>query len=193
MHRGAPYEALFSFIMSSMDFVDPKVVVSQFHLRPGDRVGDLGSGVGHYLAPLSRVVGGSGKVFAVEIQKNLATAAADHVRKERLGNVEVIWGDLEHGNGAKLPDGTLDAALLSNTLSMAEDRQAVLRESRRLLRKGGKLLVVDWSDSYGGMGPAPAMVVSEEVARTESAEAGFTFERSFPAGTHHYGLAFRAS
>jgi ubiquinone/menaquinone biosynthesis C-methylase UbiE len=174
-----------------MDFVDPRVVVSQFHLRQGDRVGDFGTGVGHYLPPLSRLVGRDGKVFGVEIQRNLAESAADLVRKERLGNVETIWGDLEAVGGTKIKDESLDAVLFSNTLSMLEDRNTALKEASRVLRKGGKLLLIDWSDSWGGMGPAPHMLVGEALAKSLAETSGFSYERSFPAGGHHYGLAFR--
>lgn len=174
-----------------MDFVDPRIVVSQFHLRPGDRVGDLGAGVGHYLKPLSKAVGAEGKVFAVEIQRNLAEAAAVLVRTERLSNVETIWGDLEAPGGTKIKDQSLEAALFSNTLSMIENKDAALTEAKRVLRKGGKLLVIDWSDSFGGMGPSPAMVINEVDAKAHAERAGFTFERSFVAGGHHYGLSFR--
>lgn len=174
-----------------MDFVDPRIVVSQFHLRSGDRVGDLGTGVGHYLTPLSRAVGPEGKVFGVEIQRNLAEAAADLVRKERLSNVETIWGDLEALGGTKIKEGTLDMALISNTLSMLEDRHTSLLEAKRVLRAGGKLIIIDWSDSWGGMGSAPHMLVSEGAAKEFALQAGFSYERTFPAGGHHYGLAFR--
>lgn len=174
-----------------MDFVDPRVIVSQFHLRPGDRIGDLGAGVGHYLKSLSLAVGAEGKVFAVEIQRNLAEAAADLVRKERLGNVETIWGDLEAPGGTKIKEGSLEAVLLSNTLSMLENKDAALAEAKRVLRKGGKLIIIDWTDSFGGMGPSSAMVVTEADAKALAEGAGFTFERAFPAGGHHYGLALR--
>jgi ubiquinone/menaquinone biosynthesis C-methylase UbiE len=174
-----------------MDFVDPRIVVSQFHLRPGDRVGDFGTGVGHYLSPLSRAVGSEGKVFGVEIQKNLAAAAADLVRKEQLSNVETIWGDLEAPGGTKITEETLEAVLFSNTLSMIEQKEVALEEAKRTLRKGGKLLVIDWADSFGGMGPAPASVVTEAQAKEHAARVGFTFERAFAAGGHHYGLSFR--
>ncbi len=174
-----------------MDFIDPRVVVSQFHLRPGDRVGDFGTGVGHYLKPLSSAVGPEGKVFGVEIQKNLAAAAADLVRTEQLANVETVWGDLEALGGTKIKEGSLEAVLFSNTLSMIENKDVALEEAKRTLRKGGKLLIIDWADSFGGMGPSPAMVITASDAQAHAERMGFTFERSFAAGGHHYGLSFR--
>jgi ubiquinone/menaquinone biosynthesis C-methylase UbiE len=176
-----------------MQFVVPENVVTHFHLHEGDRVGDFGAGSGFFEKILSRIVGKTGKVYAFEIQKQLVERLADMARIERLDNVEVLWCDIEFPDGCKLKEGVLDAAVLSNTLFQFEDKGVALDEIRRLLRRGGKLLLLDWSESFGGMGPQMKDVVSETDARTLVEQHGFTFIQSFPAGAHHYGLAFHAA
>lgn len=175
-----------------MQFVVPEKAVTHFCLREGDKVGDFGAGSGFFEKALSRAVGSAGTVYAFEIQKQLVERIAEIARKERLGNVEVLWCDLELKGGCKLKNGVLDAGLLSNALFQLDDKATALGEIRRLLHTGGKLLVIDWSDSFGGMGPQQNDVVSEADAKALIAKHGFAFERSFPAGEHHYGLAFRA-
>ncbi len=175
-----------------MVFMVPDATATHFHVRPGERVADLGAGSGHFVKALSRLVGPSGKVYAVEIQRNLAEAISDMARKERLSNVESLWGDLEEDGGIKLADGTLDATLFSNTLSLVEDRTSALCEAKRVLRKGGKLLVIEWADGSGGLGPSLDLLIMEENMKKMGEESGFIFERNFPAGDHHYGLSFRA-
>ena len=56
---------------SGASFMDPRTVITHFHLRPGDSVADFGAGTGHYLGALSQAVSGQGKVYAFEIQKGL--------------------------------------------------------------------------------------------------------------------------
>jgi hypothetical protein len=51
--------------------------------------------------------------------------------------------------------------------------------------------VVDWEDSFGGMGPHPDCVICKQAAIDLFEAAGFILEREYPAGEHHYGLAFR--
>lgn len=172
-------------------FVNPAAVITHFHMREGDVFADFGAGPGHYIGVLSKAVGTSGRVYACEIQKALVERLGTFVQKERLGNVHPIWCDLEALGGTKLKDGLLDAGMLMNTLFQLEDKATALKEIARVIRKGGKFFVVDWSDSFGGIGPHPKQVIKEESAKALVESHGFTFERSFPAATHHYGLAFR--
>jgi ubiquinone/menaquinone biosynthesis C-methylase UbiE len=172
-------------------FTNPDMVVSHFHLREGDVVADFGAGSGHYMKPLSRAVGTTGIVYLCEIQKNLVDALGIKAREERASNARPIWCDLEKRGGTKLTDNLLDAGLLSNTLFQIQNKDALLSEIARVMRKGGKLFVVDWTDSYGGLGPAPKDVVIEAAARTLVERAGFTVEGTFPAGEHHYGIMCR--
>jgi ubiquinone/menaquinone biosynthesis C-methylase UbiE len=173
------------------NFIQPAIVSTHFHLRPGDSVGDFGSGAGNFTAVLSRLVGAEGRVYACEIQKNLAEKLADKIRRERLSNVEVVWGDLEEPRGTRLEDGSLDAAVIINALFQMENRAGAIEETVRTLRTGGKLFIIDWSESWNGMGPPPGHVLSRDEAMSLAESAGLTFEREFTAGSHHYGLAFR--
>lgn len=172
-------------------FVEPNVVVSHFHLHEGDEVADFGAGSGHFMKPLADAVGKSGKVYMTDIQKNLVDALGIRARELRLSNIRPLWCDLEAPQGTKLKDGLLDAGVLSNTLFQFVQKEHALTEIARVLRKGAKLFVVDWSDSFGGLGPRPASVVPEINAKMLIEKCGFVFERSFTAGDHHYGLAFR--
>ena len=179
------------YTASTEKFVEPKIVVSHFHLREGDVVADFGAGSGHYMKPLSEAVGRSGRVYVCEIQKNLVDAIGIRAREERLTNIHPLWCDLETAGGTKLGESVLDAGLLSNTLFQIVHKDVALTEMARVIRKGGKLLVIDWTESFGGLGPHADHVVSEDDAKRLLERAGFTFERSFPAGSHHYGLACR--
>ncbi len=172
-------------------FADPQNITIHFHLREGDTVADFGAGSGHYMKPLADNVGKSGKVYMTEIQKNLVDALGTKAREAGLTNVRPLWCNLEAVGGTKLNDGLLDAGLLSNTLFQFTEKDAAITELARVLRIGAKLFVIDWSDSFGGLGPRPVDVVTETDAKMLVEKHGFVFERSFPAGDHHYGLAFR--
>ena len=172
-------------------FVIPEAVATHFHLRAGDTVADFGAGMGNFAVALSRLVGDEGTVYACEIQKNLVEAIEGKVRNAGLSNVETIWCDLEAENGTKLKDGVLDAGILVNTLFIMEEKEVAVKEMARTLRPGGKMFVIDWSESFGGLGPQPDQVVTAQAVKDLLEAAGLVFEREFDAGDHHYGLSFR--
>jgi len=98
-------------------------------------VGDLGCGTGHvtqWVAPFVR------RVVAVDGSAEMLETA-----RERLGgleNVEVRQGELE---SLPVADGRLDVAVLFLVLHYVPDPARVLSEAGRVLREGGRLLIVD--------------------------------------------------
>lgn len=175
-----------------MSFSDPKSNVLQLGLREGMKVGDLGAGSGHYAVSAAAIVGTSGKVYAVDIQEDILKHIKDHAAERGHHNVETVWGNFEKQGGTKLRDASLDAVILSNTLFQLDHREGAVGEIKRILKSGGKLLVVDWAGAYGGMGPLPHRVVSEHAAEELFITAGFHKEKAFRAGPHHYSLVFTA-
>lgn len=172
-------------------FVQPDVVATHFHLTDGDVVADFGAGTGFYMKALSRAVGNRGRVYALEIQRGLVDKLGMLARECGYGNVEPIWCDLETMGGTKLADGILDAGILINTLFQIQDKDTALREIYRTIKSGGQLFVIDWTESFSGMGPQPGDVIDEYSARSLVESVGFKYERSFEAGGHHYGMSFR--
>ena len=174
-------------------FVIPETVSTHFHLKEGDMVADFGAGSGFFLKPLSQAVGDAGRVFACEIQKGLVETLGDQARLQNLSNIHPLWCDLEEENGIKIGTGELDAAIVVNTLFMIDDKETAIKEMGRTVRSGGKFFVIDWTESFAGIGPQPGNVMTAEDTKVLLENNGFVYEREYPAGEHHYGLAFRKS
>jgi ubiquinone/menaquinone biosynthesis C-methylase UbiE len=172
-------------------FVIPEVVATHFHIKPGDQVADFGAGGGFYLKVLSKAVGSEGKVYACDIQKQLVEKIGDFARLSGLQNIYPLWCDLEEVGGIKLANDRLDAGILVNTLFQFEQKAVALREIRRVLRPGGVLHIIDWSESFGGLGPQPKDVITKDQAISLCESEQFILEREYPAGDHHYGFAVR--
>lgn len=172
-------------------FSDPERNIEQLGLQHGQRVVDIGAGSGFYALACAKVVGASGAVYAVDVQQDLLSRLKKEAQAAGLQNVETIWGDAEMEGGTKLGDASADAVLLTNTLFQAEDRQAMVREAARLLKKGGRLLVVDWSESAGALSPSKDLLVTEAQIGEWAAASGLSLERTVAAGSHHFGLIFK--
>lgn len=174
--------------MDFPNFTNPEKNVTELGVFDGNIIADLGAGTGAYIEPLARRVGEKGRVYAVEVQKEFLTNIKDLATEQGFKNVEVIWGDIETYGGTKIKDASVDAVVLSNVLFQAEDKAGLLVESKRILKEGGRLLLVDWRESFNSLGPSRDMVVTVEAARALCDAAGFSLKKEFDAGEHHYGF-----
>ena len=172
-------------------FADPAKNISYLQLEPGMKVADFGVGSGEYSFAAARALGASGRVFAIDIQKELVDKVVNEAKGRHLpAAVDGLWGDVETRGGAKLADGAVDAVILSNILFQVDSPYGLALEVKRVLRPGGKVLVIDWQDSYGGIGPPPDRVILPAKAEEVMLAAGFIKDNAFAAGAHHYGLVF---
>jgi ArsR family transcriptional regulator len=105
-------------------------------LLPGDWVvADLGCGTGQLAATLAPAVR---KVIGIDNSPAMLRAARR--RAASLGNVDLRSGDLE---ALPIDTASCDAALLILALTYVADPTVVLREAARIIRPGGKVVVVD--------------------------------------------------
>ena len=158
-------------------FSDPQKNIDQFGLELGEHVADLGSGSGFYTIAAAKAVGSLGRVYAVDANKNLLQKIKNEAEQSRFGSIEALWGNIEKLGGTRLADATVSAVLVCNTLFQLEQRNDFSLEVKRILKPNGRLLVIDWKESFGGVGPQPEHVVSKDAARALFEKAGFSFER----------------
>jgi predicted methyltransferase len=115
-------------------------IFAEMGIRPGAIVADVGAGDGFFTSRLARAVGANGRVFAVDIDD----AAMDRLRKrlqeEGVENVTIVKGAPDD---PKLPERSLDAALIVNAYHEMEQHHAVLSALRRALKPDGRLVIVE--------------------------------------------------
>ena len=172
-------------------FSDPVKNIEQCGIQTGMDIADFGAGSGHYTIAGSRALMATGRVYAIDVQKDLLAKLKNEATRQGLYNVEVIWGDIEKVNGTKLRDSSVDLVFLCNVLFQLEDKENTIKEAKRILKPGGRVLVVDWQDSFGGLGPKPEAVVKKEKVVSTFEKLGFHLDREIQAGVHHYGLIYK--
>lgn len=155
-------------------------------------VADLGCGnAGFFVMQAAKMVGNDGLVYAVDIMKPVLASVTSAAKQAGLHNVQTVWTNLEVYRGAKIPDETVDVALLINILFQSSKVQNIIREASRLLKVGGRLLVVDWKSTPSPLGPPHEMRVAPETIRKAAAELGLHEADAFDAGQYHFGLLFQ--
>jgi ubiquinone/menaquinone biosynthesis C-methylase UbiE len=172
-------------------FLNPQRTLEAAHISEGSRVADLAAGSGFFARAAARAAGPEGLVWAIDPNPDMLPRLKNLGAGEGLRNMEVVRGTAEKLGGTKLPDATMDVAILANALFSIEDKRAAAAEAYRILRRAGRVILVDWTDSHGGLGPHPSHVVSAAEARKIFEAAGFTQAEDIPAGAYHWGLILR--
>jgi ArsR family transcriptional regulator len=107
------------------------------HLLPPLDVADIGCGEGYLTLETARW---ARSVVGIDRSPGVLARARDLARRRRVNNVAWKKGDLTH---LPLRDRSIDIALLSQSLHHAEDASAAIAEAARVLRPGGRLLILD--------------------------------------------------
>jgi predicted methyltransferase len=109
-------------------------------VAPGAVVADVGAGQGFYTVRLSKAVGDSGKVFAVDVSASALRSLRGRVADDELRNVEVIEGAVDD---PRLPKDSLDAVLIVNAYHEMTEHQKMLTHIREALKPGGRLVILE--------------------------------------------------
>lgn len=173
-------------------FSDPAKNIDALELTRNLMVADLGAGTGFYtIAAAKKIKGGEGRVYSVEVQRDLLRHIEELARKEGLNNIDYIWGNVEKRGSTKIRDHMIDCVIASNILFQVEDQKGFVDEIQRILKPDGKVLLIDWSESFGGMGPAASQVVTASKAESLFSAVGFKKLKTIEAGAHHYGIILK--
>ena len=170
-----------------MEFLNPEQILNQLELREDMTVADFGCGAGGWVFPLAKKLK-FGRVYAIDIQDDPLNALKVKQEAAGLRNIKTIKADLENELGSLVQSGLLDLVVMSNLLFQVGNREKVLSEAKRVLRQGGKLLLVDWKPE-AFTGPAEGRIGLKE-AKEMAEKIGFVVEKEVAAGEYHYGLTF---
>lgn len=128
-----------------------RIIVDALSLRPGERVLDIGSGPGFLACDMAAAVGAAGSVTGLDSSEHMLILAG-----ARQAPAQVTF---QPGEATTLPfaDGTFDAVTSTQVYEYVAGMPRALAEARRVLRAGGRLLVLDtdwdsvvWASSDAG-------------------------------------------
>ena len=111
--------------------------------RPGQTILDIAGGTGDLTARFSRIVGPEGQVVLADINESMLKVGRDRLLDRGIaGNVVPVQADAQY---LPFPDNTFDCITIAFGLRNVTDKDLALRSMLRVLKPGGRLLVLEFS------------------------------------------------
>jgi ubiquinone/menaquinone biosynthesis C-methylase UbiE len=130
-------------------------------LAPGECVLDVACGTGLVSFAAAQAVGAHGRVLGVDLSGGMVDAARRRAAERNMSNATFARMDAE---SLDLPDASFDVVLCALGLMYVPDPAQAVREMRRVLRPGGRLVIAVWGErSVCGWSPL-FQIVDDEVA-----------------------------
>lgn len=168
-------------------FLNPNKILDELKLREDMLAAEFGCGPGGWAIPLAKRLE-KGKVWAFDVQPEKISALESRTVARDILNIETKICDLEQPGATQLPGNFLDLVLIPNVLFQIEKKDVIIGEVKRVLKKGGQVLIVDWK-SETKLGPKGQRVDPKKVKQIAQ-KADLELKKQFEAGKHHWGLIF---
>jgi len=164
-------------------FLNPDEILKQLKLKKEMIAADFGSGSGGWALPLAKKLE-EGTIYAIDILEEPLSALRARAKLEKILNIETIRADVE--KRTPLSSNSVDLVLMTDLLFECEDKKMVLEEGKRVLKPGGKILVVDWKLN-APLGPEEGRVSVDDIKEIAK-DLNLKLEKEFEAGIYHWGL-----
>lgn len=159
---------------------DGQIFLKEIGIEKGQTVLDFGCGEGHYTIPVAKVVGGKGKVYALDKDEGVLKELKSLIKKNGLDNIELIQANSK----VPLENDSIDVVLCYDVIHYEKNRKIIYNEVYRLLKPTGFLSVYPKHCKED----QPLMELAERElndVKKEIEESGFYLQDKFFKGLLH--------
>jgi len=171
-----PYGQRF-WVQAPHPFITRERLRTALEPEPGETMLEVGPGTGYYTVSVARRLGPGGTLHAFDLQQEMLDHMLRRAQAEGIDNVVARQGD---ARALPYPDATFDAAFLVTVLGEIPDQDGALRELRRVLKPGGRVVI-------GELLGDPHMV-TERALRERAQRAGLRFDRRVGRRVGYFGV-----
>ncbi|EKE16012.1 MAG: hypothetical protein ACD_11C00054G0002 [uncultured bacterium] len=169
-------------------FLDPVKIINQIDIAQDSVIADFGCASGYFALPFAQRVSKEGKLFALDILPHILETVKSRAIALGLSNVTTKRVNLEKENGSEMDSESLDWVIMKGVLFQNKDKSAIIKEAYRVLKSGGKILVVEWGDSDFSIGPHKNLRIPVDILKELVEKEKFRIEKDIDAGSFHYAF-----
>jgi len=170
-------------------FLNPEEILKEIELNPNMVAADFGCGAGGFTIALAKRLN-QGLIYALDIQKEALSVLKSRCLFQKINNVNPVFADLEKGRIPGIFDNSLDLVFIINLLFQVDRKDAIILESKRVLKKGGNLIIVEWLPEKLNFFFENGGISIERLKEIIKKTGGLAIKKKFMPGECHYGLVF---
>lgn len=166
----------------------PHEVIVALDMKPGEAIADIGAGSGYFSLRFARHVGAEGRVYAVDVSKDMVAHLETQARAAELGNLRAV---LAPPDDPLLPGASVDRVFFCDVWHHVDDQAGYLAKLKRALRPAGEVVMIDFHKRDLPVGPPTAMKIAREDLIARMTANGFRLVREHTFLPYQYFLVFR--
>lgn len=166
-------------------FYDIHELILWMGISRGMTIADIGCGTGYCTVPLAAMIGEGGRVYACDISQEMLDELNDKIERWDIGT---IFTKLSQENSIPIEDNSVDFIFLSMLIHELDSPPAFLSELKRILKKGGRIGIVDWEKLESEVGPPQDERTSMAEAVEMMAQEGLSTIKNEMIGSYHYAI-----
>jgi demethylmenaquinone methyltransferase/2-methoxy-6-polyprenyl-1,4-benzoquinol methylase len=141
----AKYDVMNDLMSFGVHRLWKRFTIDMSGVRPGNKVLDLAGGTGDLTKKFSKIVGPSGTVVLADINSSMLEVGRERLTNEGyVGNIEYVQANAQY---LPFEDNTFDIITIAFGLRNVTDKDEALRSMFRVLKPGGRLLVLEFSQT----------------------------------------------
>ncbi|WP_416827343.1 class I SAM-dependent methyltransferase [Ectobacillus polymachus] len=181
-HRFNPEKAEKLLDPKRKEVVTPEQVIEILRIQKDDKVADLGAGNGYFTIPIAKIT--EETVYAVDIEPKMLGYLRENAEKNDITNLSYVRSDISK---TPIQNGVCDKALIGFVTHEVEDVESLLLEVKRIVKKEGALLILEWEAVSSEFGPALQERIPSQQLKKQLEKNGYTVELFIISNTV-YGL-----
>jgi ubiquinone/menaquinone biosynthesis C-methylase UbiE len=165
----------------------PDEVIAALGLKQGEILADIGAGSGFFAFRFAPHVGNNGRIYAVDVNPDMILYMNRYIRDKGVKNVVTV---LCTPDDPLLPDASIDRFFICNTWHHIPGQSQYAALMKKMLRPGGRVVVLDYRKEPLPVGPPPEMKVAREETIGHMESAGFKLHTEHTFLPYQYFLVF---
>lgn len=149
---------------------------------------DIGAGSGIFSLPAAQI--SSNDIYALEISDPMIELLKSRIKESKIQNLKIRKVDSDR---LPLENDLCDMALMVTVFHEIEGKDSMLGEIKRILKKKGRLMIIEFHKRETPMGPPVDHRISEEDVEEICNHNNFITIEKFTMGDNFYGIVFEAS